>query len=516
MSPFRFLRTTLTVIAAAGALCTGSGLRAAEVVINEVGPAFVELYNASETTVDLSGWSLAGEARFTFPGGTSIPCGGYLVVGADPLALRPQVPPETAVLGWEQGSLTGGTLQLFAAPAAGRALLDVVEASGELLHPELDNGKARMWRRPAKDGGTPGARNSRYTELPVVIEETPARGGWSADLREIAVTFSEEVADLAPSALTVNGAPAVAVRGSGAGPYVFTLSSVSSGLVRVSLESDAVASDAWQYLDTAILSMPDNAQGGPGSSVQVPISVAPGDGIFGVDMTLTYAAAVLQAQSVVVSGIAAAQGFALAANLGTPGTIVISEYAGQNGLVGSGEIARITFTVLGAPGTTSTLGWTSASINENGIPVGFDPGLFTVTCAGAANGTACNDGNPCTASDQCQGGVCTGTVPLQVPAEVAHLRFDADRVTLRWDSASGAGPGTVHDVLRGLVTQLPVGSGAGDICLASGVANEFTSDAAAPGGSSAFWYLVRGRNACGIGTYGFRTGGMERTSTTCP
>src|SRR6185369_4774995 len=157
--------------------------------------------------------------------------------------------------------------------------------------------------------------------------------------------------------------------------------------------------------------------------VQVPISVTPGDGIFGIDMTLTYAPAVLQAQSVAVSGIAASQAFALAANLGTPGTIVISEYASQNALQGSGEIARIQFQVLGAPGATSALGWTSATINENGIPVVLDPGLFTVTCVGAANGTACNDGNACTAGDQCQGGTCTGTISLQVPAEVANLRF---------------------------------------------------------------------------------------------
>jgi hypothetical protein len=37
---------------------------------------------------------------------------------------------------------------------------------------------------------------------------------------------------------------------------------------------------------------------------------------------------------------------------------------------------------------------------------------------------------------------------------------------------------------------------------------------------SSYWYLVRGRNACGIGTYGFRgvgsVSGPERTSNTCP
>jgi hypothetical protein len=348
-------------------------------------------------------------------------------------------------------------------------------------------------------------------------------------LPEVSVTFSRDVTGVSATDLTVDGVPALAVTGSGAGPYVFILAPRHAGPAQVVLSGGSVQSldevpfpgDAWTYFDppTAVLSMPDNVQGGPGSTVQVPVSVAPGDGIFGIDMTLTYAPSVLQAQSVVASGIAASQSFALAANLGTPGSIVISEYANQSALVGSGEIARIQFEVLGAPGTTSVLGWTSANINENGIPVAFDPGLFTATCAGAANGTACDDGNPCTSSDQCQGGVCTGGITLQVPAEITGVRFDADRVTLRWMSASGAGPGTVHDVLRGLVGQFPVGSGVAEICLGA-TPDDFTSDASAPVAAAAYWYLVRGRNACGTGTYGFRTSGGvpagERTSSDCP
>jgi hypothetical protein len=267
--------------------------------------------------------------------------------------------------------------------------------------------------------------------------------------------------------------------------------------------------------------MPDDVQAGPGSIVQVPISAAPGAGVFGIDMTLSYSPAVLQAQSVVVSGLAQTRGFGLAANLSTPGTIVLSEYATSNDLGGAGgEIARISFLVLGAPGDTSVLGWTSASINEGAIPAQLDPGLVTVSCSGAANGTACTDGNPCTAGDQCQAGACTGTISLQVPSEVASLRFDADKTTLRWDSAAGAGPGTVHDALRGLVGQFPVGSGAEDSCLAPGTASDFTSDPSAPAAAAAYWYLVRGRNACGTGTYGFRTSGgvpvTERTSSDCP
>ncbi len=269
----------------------------------------------------------------------------------------------------------------------------------------------------------------------------------------------------------------------------------------------------------AVMSMPDNAQGGPSALVGVPISVSPGDGILGIDMTITYDSAVLLAQNVTVSGIAAGQGFALVRNLNTPGVIIISEYALADPLVGSGEIATIQFLVTGAPGATSNLTFTSVAINENAIPAVFDPGLFTVTCAGAANGTACDDGNSCTVNDTCQAGVCTGVV-LTVPAEIANVTFGADHSTIVWSSASGAGPGTVHDVLRGLVSELPVGSGAGESCLAPGIAEATASDPAIPPVMNSYWYLVRGRNACGAGSYGFRqvggAPGAERTSTSCP
>jgi hypothetical protein len=487
--------------------------------------------------VDLSGWTLAGSVQLTFPQGTALAGRSYIVVASVPGTLAAEVPAGVPVLGWEQGDLSQGSLILAAPSVSGSvpvARADISEearsASLELVHPGLPAALPRAWRPAATATGTPGARNSRFTEEPLVLEEIPARGESAAGLTEISVTFSREVSGVAARDLTVDGVAALAVTGSGAGPYVFIVAPRHPGPAHVVLSEGSVESldqvpfpgDVWTYFDPApaVLGMPDNAQGGPGSTVQVPISVAPGDGIFGIDMTLTYAPAVLQAQSVAVSGIAVGQSFALAANLGTPGTIVISEYATQSALQGSGEIARIQFQVLGAPGATSVLDWTSASINENGIPAAFDPGLFTVTCAGAANGTACNDGNPCTASDQCQGGACTGTIPLTVPAEVANVRFEADKTTLRWNSAAGAGPGTVHDALRGLVTQLPVGSGAAESCLASGIVNDFTSDPSAPATAAAHWYLVRGRNACGTGTYGFRTSGgvpvAERTSSDCP
>jgi hypothetical protein len=161
---------------------------------------------------------------------------------------------------------------------------------------------------------------------------------------------------------------------------------------------------------TTVLSMPDTAQGGPGATVAVPISVTPGNGILGLDISIAYDYAVLHAQGVTISGIGAASGFALVANVGTPGVIHIAAYATGPLLSGSGEFASIEFVVAGSPGATSALTFTSASINEGQIVPSLDHGLFTVTCAGAVNGTPCSDGEgTCTPIDTCQGGVCVGT-----------------------------------------------------------------------------------------------------------
>jgi hypothetical protein len=135
------------------------------------------------------------------------------------------------------------------------------------------------------------------------------------------------------------------------------------------------------------------------------------------------------------------------------------------------------------------------------------------------NGTACDDGNPCTAADTCAGGVCAG-ITLLMPGEVTNVTFDADKATLTWDTAAGAGPGTVHDVPRGLVTELAVGAGGSETCLASGVSAATATDGSNPPSGDAYWYLVRGRNACNTGTYGFAgQNGVpttERVTASCP
>ena len=134
-------------------------------------------------------------------------------------------------------------------------------------------------------------------------------------------------------------------------------------------------------------------------------------------------------------------------------------------------------------------------------------------CSGAADDGPDGDGDGAAACDcaPADGGT------YAIPGEVTGLTIDADARTLRWNSATqAAGSSTLHNVLRGSLRELPVGGGASETCLSVGQAAATLADPAVPIQHEGFWYLVRGRNACGVGTYGASSGGVERISVTCP
>ncbi|WP_193212562.1 lamin tail domain-containing protein [Luteolibacter marinus] len=66
---------------------------------------WIELFNRGASAVDVGGWSFASGIGFTFPLGTTIAPGGYLVVAKDPANLT--VEPGVLVLGPWSGNLAG-------------------------------------------------------------------------------------------------------------------------------------------------------------------------------------------------------------------------------------------------------------------------------------------------------------------------------------------------------------------------------------------------------------------------
>jgi len=106
---------------------------------------------------------------------------------------------------------------------------------------------------------------------------------------------------------------------------------------------------------------------------------------------------------------------------------------------------------------------------------------------------------------------CVG-VTITAPAETQNLTA-ANKTTYNWSAAATS---TRYDVVRGSTAAFPVGPGAGDeVCFGNLLVTSVT-DAQVPSAGTGYWYLSRGENTCGNGTYGTRSNGTPRTTTTCP
>jgi len=105
------------------------------------------------------------------------------------------------------------------------------------------------------------------------------------------------------------------------------------------------------------------------------------------------------------------------------------------------------------------------------------------------------------------------------PYEVEHLRWRSDNVTIEWDSlAQKSGPSTSYDLMYGDLEELPfLGSGAGESCMENDLAATTVIDSSPqPLPEKGWFFLVRGQNSCGTGTYGASFSGEQRQSAACP
>jgi hypothetical protein len=99
------------------------------------------------------------------------------------------------------------------------------------------------------------------------------------------------------------------------------------------------------------------------------------------------------------------------------------------------------------------------------------------------------------------------------PPEIQDLSAAADKVSYSWSAAAHA---TGYDVVRGDTAAFPVGPGGGEETCFDNLPGPTVVDAEIPAPEMGFWYLSRGRSTCGLGTYGTRSDGSPRGTTTCP
>jgi hypothetical protein len=100
-------------------------------------------------------------------------------------------------------------------------------------------------------------------------------------------------------------------------------------------------------------------QGSPDSTVQVPITVEGAKDVGSVDITLKYDPSVLKAVS--VETVDLGKNAIMESNLANPGQVNIA-LVDASGINGEGEIATISFSVLGETGASSPLSLVEASV----------------------------------------------------------------------------------------------------------------------------------------------------------
>ena len=134
-----------------------------------------ELHNQLAVDIDISGWSVEGGIDFTFPEGTFIHGGEYLVVAAAPERL-----PNIEALGPYERRLSRSGERLSLRNNGGR-LMDEVDYDDAFPWPQLAEGDGRSlakadpdrasppgehWRPSAAPGGNPGVRNFPRRDAP--------------------------------------------------------------------------------------------------------------------------------------------------------------------------------------------------------------------------------------------------------------------------------------------------------------------------------------------------------------
>jgi len=143
---------------------------------------FIEILNAGDQVVDISLWRFTDGIRYSFPPGTTLEPGGFLVIARDSAALEKATGFKGALGPWS-GRLDNAGERLELSDNLGNMKDALVYADGgewpanadgkgpsiELISPFLPNEYGESWRASNGNFGTPGARNSTFEDDPAPI-----------------------------------------------------------------------------------------------------------------------------------------------------------------------------------------------------------------------------------------------------------------------------------------------------------------------------------------------------------
>jgi hypothetical protein len=198
-----FLIALICIIISVSLIWAGTDIVINEIMYNSIGNdvEYVELYNASTTQYNLQNWYILDDNDSHSPCilNWTLNPGEYLIIAGDVTQFKQKYPNvvnvnpnafDTGGTGWSLAN-GGDVVRLF---DNNKTLYDMVAYSDggdwptspdgngpslELLHPALDNSLPTSWDPSSVVGGTPGAKNSVYTEN---VQPTCKDGFRSPDL----------------------------------------------------------------------------------------------------------------------------------------------------------------------------------------------------------------------------------------------------------------------------------------------------------------------------------------------
>jgi hypothetical protein len=151
-------------------------IRITEIMYDPLGNGdkeFIEIYNGSDVTVNLGGWSFSNGVKYSFPGGTTLAPGKYGVVVRNSPVFRASYP-NARVFGQYAGKLVGSgeLVRLVNSSGAGMTQVDYRSGGGwpisprnggpslSLIRPNADETVVGCWGASTAMGGSPGFANS--------------------------------------------------------------------------------------------------------------------------------------------------------------------------------------------------------------------------------------------------------------------------------------------------------------------------------------------------------------------
>ncbi len=183
---YRHYLTTLLICSLVSLLCinslpprasavAGSQVRITEIMYDPIGDGsreFIEIYNGSDASVSLGGWTMAG-VQYTFPASKTLASKARLVLVRNAQSFASSYP-GVSVAGQYVGKLRGSGELIRIVNASGQVMSEVsyVEGGGwptaprnggpslSLVRNTANESTPGCWSASASDGGTPGVANA--------------------------------------------------------------------------------------------------------------------------------------------------------------------------------------------------------------------------------------------------------------------------------------------------------------------------------------------------------------------